>query len=136
MAWFSFAAGGIPAGTTSELPGMRTSWASIYKYDFLRQTLPEIFGNLLPTERGGTQKGTEESEFTTEGTESTEEGTTEYSEYTEGEHKTGWQVHCEHHSGQLRRETSQAKAERIVGEELRLALRKPERYWFSCVFYA
>ncbi len=25
----------------------------------------------------------------------------------------------EHHSGQLRRETSQAKAERIVGEELR-----------------
>ena len=86
MAWFSFAAGGIPAGTTSELPGMRTSWASIYKYDFLRQTLPEIFGNLLPAERGGTQKGTEESEFTTEGTESTEEGTTEYSEYTEGEH--------------------------------------------------
>ena len=33
--------------------------------------------------------------------------------------KTGWKVHCEHHSGELRRETSQAKAERIVGEELR-----------------
>ena len=87
----------------------------------------------MPAEGGGTQKGTGESEFTTEGT---EEGTTEYSEYTEGEHKTGWQVHCEHHSGQLRRETSQAKAERIVGEELRLAPRKPARYWFSCVFYA
>ena len=70
----------------------------------------------MSAERGGTQKGTGESKFTTGGT---EEGTTEYSEYTEGEHKTGWQVHCEHHSGQLRRETSQAKAERIVGEELR-----------------
>src|ERR1035437_7909877 len=33
--------------------------------------------------------------------------------------KTGWQVHCENHSGQLRRETSQAKAERIVAEALR-----------------
>ena len=33
--------------------------------------------------------------------------------------KTGCQVHRERHSGELRRETSQAKAERIVGEELR-----------------
>ena len=50
--------------------------------------------------------------------------------------KTGWQVRCEHDSGELRREAAQAKGERIVGEELRLAPRKPARYWFSCVFYA
>ena len=29
--------------------------------------------------------------------------------------KTGWQVYREQHSGQLRREPSQAKAERSVG---------------------
>ena len=33
--------------------------------------------------------------------------------------KTGWQVRCEHDSGELRREAAQAKGERIVGEELR-----------------